>query len=153
MWVYGLAKVHKNVIDGCPSFRPILATIGTPTYKITKFLVPILKDLTANEYSVKDSFDFVKEILQQNFDCFMASFYITSLFTHIPLDETMNICLNESINKKQFVSNLDRASFEKLLRLATKDPFLIFDKTFYKHLDGVAMGFQLGPFLDNSFLC
>ena len=53
-----------SIIDGCPAYRPILSVIGAPTYKITKFLVPILKDLTSNEYNVKDSFDFTKEILQ-----------------------------------------------------------------------------------------
>ena len=30
--MYGLAKVHKIVTDGLPSFRPILSAIGTPTY-------------------------------------------------------------------------------------------------------------------------
>ena len=83
----------------------------------------------------------------------MSSLDITSLFTNIPLDETINICLNESFDKKQCVSNLDRASFEKLLLLAIKESFLIFDKTFYKQLDGVAMGSPLGPTLANSFLC
>ena len=105
-----------KVIDGCPALRPILSAIRTPTYKIAKFLVPILKDLTFNEYSVKDSFDFAKEILQQNSNCFMASFDITSIFTNIPLDETINICSNELFDKKQYVSNLHRAGFEKLLR-------------------------------------
>ena len=85
--LYGLAKVHKKVIDGFHAFRPILSAIETPMYNIAKFLVPMLKDLTSNEYSVKDSFDFAKEI-QQNSDCFMASLDITSLFTNIPLDET-----------------------------------------------------------------
>ena len=99
-------------------------------YKIAKFLVPITKDLTSNKYSGKDSFDFAKEILQQNSDCFMASLDITSLFTNIPLDETINICSNELFDKKQYVSNLDRTSFEKLLQLATKESFFIFDKTF-----------------------
>ena len=51
------------------------------------------------------------------------------------------------------VSNLDRASFEKLLRLATKESFFIFDETFYKQLNGVDMGSPLGPFLANAFLC
>ena len=63
----------------------------------------MLKDLTSRKYSVKDSFDFAKEILQQNSDCFMASLDITSLFTNIPLDETINICSNESFDKKQYV--------------------------------------------------
>ena len=140
-------------MDGCPAFRQILSAIGTPTCKIAKFLVLILKDLTSNEYSVKDSFHFAKEILQQNFNCFMARLDITTLFTNIPLDETINICLNESFDKKQCVSNPDRASFEKLLQLAAKESFLIFDKTFYKQLNGVAMGSLLGPTLANSFLC
>ena len=42
--LYGLAKVHKKVIDGYPP-----SAIGTPTYKIAKFLVPILKYLTSKE--------------------------------------------------------------------------------------------------------
>ena len=92
--LYGLANIHKKVIDGCPTFRPIFSAIGTSTYQIARFLVPILKDLTSNEYSVEDSFDFAKEILQQNSDYFMASLDITSLFTIIPLDETINICSN-----------------------------------------------------------
>ena len=49
--------------------------------------------------------------------------------------------------------NLDRASFEKLLLLAMKEPSFIFNKTFYKPLDGVAMGSPLGPTLANKFLC
>ena len=83
----------------------------------------------------------------------MASLDITSLFTDIRLDETINICLNESFDKKQFVSNPDRASFEKLLRLVTKESFFIFDKNFNKDLDRVSMGSPFGPTLADSFLC
>ena len=56
-------------------------------------------------------------------------------------------------DKKQCISNLDRASFEKHLLLATKGSSFVFDKTFYKQLDGVAKGSPLGPTLGNSFLC
>ena len=48
--------------DNCPSFRPILPAIGTPTYYLAKFLVPILKPLTENEYTVHDSFSFASLI-------------------------------------------------------------------------------------------
>ena len=41
--MYGLGKVDKYIIDNCPLFRPILSAINIPTYKSTKFLVPILK--------------------------------------------------------------------------------------------------------------
>ena len=118
---YGLSMVHEKFIDGFLVFRPILSAIGTSTYKVAKFLVPILKDLTSNEYSVKDSLDFAKEIFQQNYNYFMARLDITSLFTNIRFGETINICLNGSFNKKQCVSNHDRDSFQKLPRLDTKE--------------------------------
>ena len=41
--MYGLAKVHKIATDDLLSFRPILSVISTPTYKLAKFLVPILE--------------------------------------------------------------------------------------------------------------
>ena len=48
--MYGLFKVHKNVCN-CQPFRPIVSANNTPTYKLAKFLVPILKSLTSNEYT------------------------------------------------------------------------------------------------------
>ena len=53
--LYGSAKVHKPIIDNCPSFQPILWAIGTPTYNLAKFLVSILSPLTVNEFTVHDS--------------------------------------------------------------------------------------------------
>ena len=51
----GSAKVHKSVINNYPKFRPNLSTIGTPTYKLATFLVPILSLLTFNEFLINDS--------------------------------------------------------------------------------------------------
>ena len=44
--LYGIPKVHKPVINNCPKSCPILSAIGTPTYKLAKFPVPILSPLT-----------------------------------------------------------------------------------------------------------
>ena len=74
--MYGSAKVHKIVTDGLPSFRSILSAIGTPTYKLAKFLVAILKPLTSNEYTIKDSFTFAEEL--QNFDSKLVMALMTS---------------------------------------------------------------------------
>ena len=46
---------------------------------------------------VRDSFSFVQELLHLNFNSssvVMASFDVTSLFTNIPLDETIDIISN-----------------------------------------------------------
>ena len=63
---YGLAKVLKTVTDDRPCFRPILSAICTPTYKLAKFLIPMVEPLTTNECTIKDSFIFAEEVLILN---------------------------------------------------------------------------------------
>ena len=64
--MYGLAKVHKIVTDDLPCFRPILSAICIPTYKLAKFLIPMVEPLTTNECTIKDSFIFAEEVLILN---------------------------------------------------------------------------------------
>ena len=78
-------KVHKPVINNCPKFHPILSTIRTTTYKLAKFLVPILSPLTVSEFLVHDSFSFADNVSSFSPDHFMASLDVESLFTNIPL--------------------------------------------------------------------
>ena len=61
--------------------------------QIYKFLVPVLSDITQSEFTVKDSFTFVDEILTRNSDLSMASLDVDALFTNIPLDEVIDICV------------------------------------------------------------
>ena len=62
--MYGLCKVHKGITpnDSVSPYRPILSAIGTCSYNLEKFLVPLQKQYTINEYTVKDPFSFCKEI-------------------------------------------------------------------------------------------
>ena len=52
----GMAKVHKPVINRCPSLRPILSAINTPSYKLVKSLVLLLTLLRSNNFTIKDFF-------------------------------------------------------------------------------------------------
>ena len=54
--LYGLAKIHKALKDGILSFCPILSAKETPTYNLAKFCDQLLKPLTSNDYTIKDSF-------------------------------------------------------------------------------------------------
>ena len=58
--------MHKKCVDDSPPFRPILSALETPTYKLAKYLVPILEPLTNNKYTVKDSFNFATKIFEQD---------------------------------------------------------------------------------------
>ena len=152
--MYGLCKVHKKCTEGCPPFRPILSAIGTPTYNIAKFLIPILEPLTKNSFVIKDSFSFVEDVKKQPCKLFMASFDVEALFTNIPLDETIEICVNKLYKRRNMkIKELSRDQFKNLLELATKESLFLFDGICYQQIDGVAMGSPLGPTLANIFLC
>ena len=71
--LYGLCKAHEAITEICPPFRPILSVIGTPSYKLAKFLVPKHSSVTFNEFTVKDSFAFAEEIVYQDSKLFMGS--------------------------------------------------------------------------------
>ena len=151
--LYGLCKVHKTVTEGIPPFRPILSAINTPSYRLAKYFVPILAEFTENNFVVKDSFSFSTDVGLQNPELFMASFDIDSLFTNLPLDETIDICIKKVFKRKQKFNGMTKIEFKKLLEFATKDALLLFNGKYYEQVDGVAMGSPLGPTLANVFLC
>ena len=118
--------MHKQLVNNCPPLRSILSAIGTPTYNTAKFLVPILKPLTTNNYMLKDMFEFSHDILNQNPNLFMASLDVDSLFTNIPLDETFNIIIEILFSENETVHNLNKDQFKCLLTLATKESYFLF---------------------------
>ena len=81
----------------------------------------------------------------------MASFDIESLFTNIPLDETINICVNNVFGNKKRVIGLLKKDFKQLLTLSVKSSCFVFNNVYYQQVDGVAMGSPLGPTLGNLF--
>ena len=145
-------KVHKAVPDICPFFRQILSAIGTPSYKIAKFLVRKLSSITFNEFAVKDSFAFAEEIVHQDSKLYIGSLDIDSLFTNIPLEETINICTNLIYDNVDVIEGINKFEFKNLLSLATQEPYSLFNDVLYKQKDGVAMGSPLGPTMANFFL-
>ena len=60
--LYGLPKTHKT---GVP-VRPVLSMIGTFNYSLAIFFVPIIEPLTTNDYTLRNSFDFVNDVKKLN---------------------------------------------------------------------------------------
>ena len=82
----------------------------------------------------------------------MCSFDVCSLFTNVPLDETIEICLT----KLYFLPDppaLPPLVLKTLLEFATKKSHFVFDGHYYDQIDDVAMGSPLGPVLANISMC
>ena len=87
----------------------------------------------------------------------MVSFGIVSLFTNIPLDETVNIILDSLFHEADTIGldncSFNTSQFNKFFEFAVKDSHFIFNNQQYEQIDGVAMGSLLGPSLANIFMC
>ena len=75
------------------------------------------------------------------------------LFTNIPLKETINICTESIYDQNDSIEGLNKSEFKKLLSLATKESYFIFDEILNKQINVVAMVSPLEATLANAFLC
>jgi len=138
--IYGLPKIHK---EGVP-LRPIVNTIGSPTYELAKYVAKILRPLVGNTDSfIKDSQDFVNLIRNENLehDDILVSFDVVSLFTKIPLDEAI-----------QVIKEVADAGTAKLAEICLRSTVFTFQGVFYEQTSGVAMGSPLSPIVANLYM-
>ena len=154
--MYGVPKVHKPEVP----LRPILSMSNAPQHAMAKWLMEILNPVVNKfaEHTIRDTFEFCDNIehFQGEHDStstFMCSFDIESLFTNIPLTETINICL-DTLYRDDNISppTIPESLLKKMLVKATTEVEFSLDNTMYRQIDGVAMGSPLGPVLANIFV-
>ena len=135
--------MHKcSSSDSFPKLRLIVSSIGTFNYNLARFLCDLLSLLAPNDYSCKDTFSFVSQIKNANLSKkFPVSYDVNSLFTNIPLQETIDIAIN-------LIFNLNITRKE----LSTSQIHFIFNSKFYNQMDGVVMGSPLALVLTNIFM-
>ncbi|BHF61832.1 hypothetical protein SprV_0100481100 [Sparganum proliferum] len=117
--IYGLPKIHKTDIP----LRPIVALIGAPNYKISKWLFRQVHPLTKNsEDSIQDSKEFLDKLNGVNITCdeIMVSFDVVSLFTSIPLDLAKS-CTEELL--QTYTSEVPPEALLQLLDLCLETNF------------------------------
>ena len=112
----------------------MFAAYSQASYKISKFLVPSLDPLTTNKHTVTNSKDFVSIISnQQNGqDYHMSSFDVESLFTSIPLQETIQIVINKLFRTNQSIQGFTQELFNQLLKNAVQNTFFLVSRVYYK---------------------
>ena len=93
--LHGTPKVHKIKSNSeVPSFRPIVSSIGNFN-DLSRFLCDMLTPFILIDYCIQDSFSFVKEVQEVSVsNYFMVSYDVCSLFTNIPLNETIDLAVD-----------------------------------------------------------
>ena len=79
-------------------------------------------------------------------------FDVSSLFTNVPLDETIKICSEALYDQSNSRPVIPKYVFVELMKSAASSVEFSFNTTMYKQTDEVAMGSPLGPALANIFV-
>ena len=116
--LYGTSKVHK---PGYP-LRPIVSMVNTPVYNLAKYLDGLIKPLIPNTYTIDSNAAFLEQLRKCNLKSgdYCISFDVVSLFTNIPLHQTINIIADSLYaNTSTCTPVMPRQSFVALLKCAT----------------------------------
>ncbi|XP_013142201.1 PREDICTED: uncharacterized protein LOC106106199 [Papilio polytes] len=143
--IYGLPKVHK------PNWpvRPIVSQIDSPTYKSSRHMAKVLQTVTGKTNSfVSDSAHFTRllEEVKVHDNEILVSFDVESLFTNVPVAETIGII-------KQLLSANNLPSvYLPLIEFCLTSGYFLWRGDYYLQMEGVAMGSPIAPVVANIFM-
>ena len=121
--------------------RPIVSNIATATYHLSKYLAKLWSQLSESEYTIKNTKYFVEKINEEHIlnDHLLISFDVKSLFTYVPLDETIEIILNRIYDKNEIPTDISKNEMKELLNQCTESAHFTFDGNTYVQSDGVQL--------------
>ena len=83
----------------------------------------------------------------------MISFDVVSLFTNVPLKQTIDIILRKVYDEKLISTKIKCGNMRELLLLCTQGVTFTFDNETYTRVDRVMMGSPLGALFANIYMC
>ncbi len=155
---YGLPKLHKL---GELKLRPIISNSGLYSDKVMLKLKSVLNLLLWGSTSMGNSYQFAELLRHYQFepDDVMASFDISSLFTKVPVQETLLIVEKRLADVRKLepdpikeVMSLTNTGILKLLNHILCQCTFSWDGLLYTQSAGLPMGGRLLPVLANLFM-
>ena len=111
-----LTNIEEITIDNL-KLIPIVSTVGTFYYETAKYLAEYLQPLTVNEYVTKDTTEFPSRLTNRTLG---VSYDVTSLFTQVPLEETLDYIIEEIYTKHKLPPISSKLLYKRLLNNVTK---------------------------------
>ncbi|XP_068756063.1 uncharacterized protein [Montipora capricornis] len=111
--------------------------------------------LNKNGYSIKSTTDFAERLSNRTVDDddeVLVSYDVSSLFTEVPLGETIDHIIHEIYTYNKLPQLSSKLLFRRLLCNVTKNTVFSFNGKLYKQIDGCGMGNPLSPVLANIFM-
>ncbi|XP_015121934.1 uncharacterized protein LOC107044532 [Diachasma alloeum] len=141
--LYALPKIDKKDV----LFRPIVSSIGSPTYALSSYIKKIISSGYRGSFSeVKNSFDFHDYLTKVTIppDYTLVSLDVSSLYTNVPLDLVIK---SMEKRKHKFDTKIEFQELTHVVKfIMSSTTFKVNDK-FYKQECGLPMGSPLAPVL------
>ncbi|CAF3406717.1 unnamed protein product [Rotaria socialis] len=147
-------KVQKKVC----LIHSVISTTNSYNYNLSKYMTDLLENAKGKSTShIKDSFSFSKLIQQQtpSKNDYMISLDVESLFTSIPVHESIGLAIETILQKKTndpSITKLDKRELKQLFELCVKNMPFRFYSELYQQIDGVSMKSSLAPVLADLFM-
>ena len=151
--LYGLPKIHKADVP----LRPIVACIGAPSYGLSKFVATLISPLAGRTDSfVKNSTHFVEIVkdLKLEDDDVMISFDVKSLFTNVPITESLHVIskmleADDTLDERTILTS-DR--IVEMLEKCLRSTYFSYKGVFYEQREGAAMGSPVSAIVANLYM-
>lgn len=126
-----------------------------PTYAIAKELNSIISKYLPAKYLLKSTDEFLDVLRSTQPNGLLASLDVESLFTNVPVEDTINIICDYVYNSDvRPPPKLPKSMLKNLLGICTMEaPFRHIDGSLYQQIDGIAMGSPLGPAFAYFYMC
>ena len=129
-YTYNAVQVIANIADITVDnlkFCPIIAQSGTYTYNAVQVIANYLKPLCSNnDYIIRNTQGFAKIIREQDplkFNEQYVSYDVESLFTNVPVHETIETIINEIYVENKLPKLCSKLIFKRLLLKLTTEYF------------------------------
>ncbi len=155
---YGLPKLHKV---GRLTIRPIITNCGHYCDDAMLHMKGILNLLPNRVTSVAHSYELSQILDNFNFpdSAFLVSFDVVSLFTRVPIPETLKIVEKRLLRLKEQqpellaqTTSLTVSGIMRLLTFLLEDCYFVWAKHLYRQINGLPMGGRLSPVLAGIFM-
>ena len=157
---FATAKTHKfdtiediNVKD--LNLRPIIVQTGTYIYNALKVVAQFLKPLARNEFTISDTLAFPELLknIENSDDHEYVSYDVESLFTSIPVKETIDYIIHKIYTKNVIEPMCKKSIFKKLLIKLTKECTFSVNNGLIKQIDGCPMGGPISVVFADIYMC
>jgi hypothetical protein len=152
----GLVKTHKGLED--IKIRPVVNTIGSPTYKIAWLLQRILqKTIRKPVYSRDSSDSIIEDIIERRSGRSVDHVYpfsldVVSMYPSIPAREAADIFCEKLVAMNFEYCGMTPGDFKDLFKSVLDNSYLRFEDQFYKQITGLPIGNKISGMLADVYM-